>query len=114
MKNIIIKKHREKIVDHEYRSIEELKTRSCCLVPNEKARSDGWLVTCHENDYCKCDINVLLSQLNKANIQLKNANIVIKEASCGEVFIGSFSCKVSQLKKIRKMAKKYQKKYKEE
>lgn len=44
----------------EYRSIEELQSRSGCLVPPADSEA---AITCHEHDYCRCDIEVLLKEI---------------------------------------------------
>ena len=46
--------------------IAELKSRSCCLVPKPEAISkNSYLLTSHEYDYCRCDIDFIIDQLQK-------------------------------------------------
>ena len=46
--------------------IAELKSRSCCLVPKPEAISkNSYLLTSHEYDYCRCDIDFTIDQLQR-------------------------------------------------
>ena len=51
--------------------INEFKKRACCLIPNEKSRNKGFIVTCHEYDFCGCEVEALINKIEELEKKLQ-------------------------------------------
>jgi len=57
-------------------SFRELKNRSMCLIPVNKAG-----LVCHEYDYCKCDINSLIEKIEALEKEAARKKMIADEVS---------------------------------
>jgi len=62
--------------------IKDFKERACCLIPKDWSKFDG--ITCHEYDFCGCEVLALIKEIE----QLKGVEAIAKPIAEMSVYSG--------------------------